>query len=448
MPLPSAIDAERHLLGVLLRDALPLPDGLIPSDFHEPKHQDIASAIKAVSDTGVPPDELVVTNKLREAKSPAEAHYISELTTSVGASLLNAGWADLIKRKAALRQISLTASRLLAHANEEGADPEALVAFTEGSLKAAKGRTDKRDTAELMPLSVLRSFDADNDPTCLVGNRWLCKGGSLLLVSQSGVGKSSFTLQMLICLAIGRPFFGIQAKRPLRIVMGQAENDSGDVAQAFQSICQGLMLYPDEERLLDENLHIYRDTHSVGPAFIERMRELIIRHNADWYTCDPLMSFCGIEVSDQKQMTEFLRHGINPVLEETGAVFMAVHHTTKPRSAKDKEGQTVADLAYAGSGSSELTNWAREVACLQRCQGDEPVFKFALTKRRGRAGLKDASDDFANEITIRHARQKGVVRWEYATPEEATPAQTATRPVRRDGDSSPAKGSPRRFQAD
>lgn len=448
MPLPSAIDAERHLLGVLLRDALPLPEGLLPSDFHEPKHQDIASAIKAVSDTGVPPDELVVTNKLREAKSPAEAHYISELTTSVGASLLNAGWADLIKRKAALRQISLTATRLLAHANEEGADPEALVAFTEGSLKAAKGRSVKRDTAELMPLSVLRSFDADNDPTCLVGNRWLCKGGSLLLVSQSGVGKSSFTLQLLICLAIGRPFFGIQAKRPLRIVMAQAENDAGDVAQAFQSICQGLMLYPDEERLLDENLHIYRDTHSVGPAFIERMRELIVRHNADWFTCDPLMSFCGIEVSDQKQMTEFLRHGINPVLEETGAVFMAVHHTTKPRSAKDKEGQTVADLAYAGSGSSELTNWAREVACLQRCQGDEPVFKFALTKRRGRAGLKDASDDFANEITIRHARQKGVVRWEYATPEEATPAQTATRPVRKDGDSSPAKGSPRRFQAD
>jgi hypothetical protein len=441
MPLPSAIDAERHLLGVLLRDALPLPDGLIASDFHEPKHQDIAAAIKAVSDTGVPPDELVVTNKLREAKSPAEAHYISELTTSVGASLLNAGWADLIKRKAALRQISLTATRLLAHANEEGADPEALVAFTEGSLKAAKGRAVKRDTAELMPLSVLRSFDADNDPTCLVGNRWLCKGGSLLLVSQSGVGKSSFTLQMLICLAIGRPFFGIQAKRPLRIVMGQAENDAGDVAQAFQSICQGLMLYPDEERLLDENLHIYRDTHSVGPAFIERMRELIVRHNADWFTCDPLMSFCGIEVSDQKQMTEFLRHGINPVLEETGAVFMAVHHTTKPRSAKDKEGQTVADLAYAGLGSSEFTNWFREVAVLFRCQGEEPIYKFGLTKRRGRAGLKDHANQFKGEIYIRHAAEKGVIRWEYSQP----PSEIASDVSSRDADSRPAKGSPRRL---
>jgi RecA-family ATPase len=296
-----------------------------------------------------------------------------------------------------------------------------------------------------MPLSALRSFDAANDPTCLIGNRWLCKGGSLLLVSQSGVGKSSFTLQLLISLAVGRPFFGIKPKRPLRVVLAQAENDGGDVAEAFQSITDGMMLYPDEERLLEENLHIYRDTRSVGPAFIERMKELTIRHNADWFTCDPLMSFCGIEVSDQRQMTEFLRHGINPVLEETGAVFMAVHHTTKPRSAKDKEGQTVSDLAYQGSGSSELTNWAREVACLQRCQGDEPIFKFALTKRRGRAGLKDHADQFANEITIRHARQKGVVRWEYAVPEEATAAQTATRPSQGRADSSPAKGSPRRF---
>jgi hypothetical protein len=265
MPLPSAIEAERHLLGVLLRDALPLPEGLIPSDFHEPKHQDTAAAIKAVADSGTPPDELVVTNKLREAKSPAEAHYISELTTTVGASVLNPGWADLIKRKAALRQISLTASRLLDHASEEDADPEALVAFTEGSLKAAKGRAKTRDTAEAMTLSSLRSFDAANDPTCLIGNRWLCKGGSLLLVSQSGVGKSSFTLQLLISLAVGRPFFGITPKRPLRVVLGQAENDGGDVAEAFQSITHGMMLHPSEERLLEENLHIYRDTRSVGP---------------------------------------------------------------------------------------------------------------------------------------------------------------------------------------
>jgi len=119
MPLPAALDAERHLLGVLLRDALPLPAGLIPSDFHEPKHADIAAAMVRCSEDGVAPDELVVTQRLREAKSPVEAHFVSDLTTAVGTSLVNPAWADLIRQKAALRQISLTASRLLEHANEE-----------------------------------------------------------------------------------------------------------------------------------------------------------------------------------------------------------------------------------------------------------------------------------------------------------------------------------------
>jgi hypothetical protein len=89
---------------------------------------DIASAVARLAEAGVAPDELIVTQRLREAKSAAEAHYISELTTIVGQSSLNPAWADDIKRKAALRQISLTAARVLEHANEDGADPEALVA--------------------------------------------------------------------------------------------------------------------------------------------------------------------------------------------------------------------------------------------------------------------------------------------------------------------------------
>jgi hypothetical protein len=84
-----------------------------------------------------------------------------------------------------------------------------------------------------------------------------------------------------------------------------------------------------------------------------------------------------------------------------------MHHTGKPKNG-DRDGQTVADLAYAGLGSSEFTNWFREVAVLFRCQGEQPIYKFGLTKRRGRAGLKDASGEFKGEIYIRHAAEKGV----------------------------------------
>jgi hypothetical protein len=106
------------------------------------------------------------------------------------------------------------------------------------------------------------------------------------------------------------------------------------------------------------------------------------------------------------------------VLEETGAVLLAVHHTTKPRSSKDREGQTDADLAYAGAGASELVNYVREVGVLQRAQGSEPIFKFSLTKRRNRAGMKNIDGDFSHEIYVRHARDRNSIRWEYSTAPE------------------------------
>jgi replicative DNA helicase len=44
MTPPNNVPAERHLLGVLLRDALPFPPDL-NDDFFEPAHADIAQAI-------------------------------------------------------------------------------------------------------------------------------------------------------------------------------------------------------------------------------------------------------------------------------------------------------------------------------------------------------------------------------------------------------------------
>ena len=42
MPIPSAIDSEQYLIGAVVSDNLE-PPALIPSDFLEPKHQDIWS---------------------------------------------------------------------------------------------------------------------------------------------------------------------------------------------------------------------------------------------------------------------------------------------------------------------------------------------------------------------------------------------------------------------
>ena len=439
MPNHQPADIERFLLGGLLRDSLPFPPGLIPSDFIEPKHQDISSAIVSLADEGIAADELTVTMRLRERKSTVEAFYVSQITSEVGASLLNPAWAEEVKKQSVLRHIHAVAQKTAELSADPATDPATLLAYTEGSLKAVQGRTTGSSAPVKMDAESLLAFDRTNDPNTVLGNRWLCKGGSALIVSQAGVGKSSLMMQAAVNWAVGgrKDFFGIRAKRPLRVVIVQAENDFGDVAEAYQDVVAGAELWPDERATLNDNLAIFRDTQSVGEAFPGMLRELIVTHRADLVFVDPLLSFAGIDIADQAQASRFLRHDLNRVLVDTQAVLIAMHHTTKPRAAKDKEGQTIADLAYSGAGSSEFVNYFREVAVLVRQQGDEPIFKFGLTKRRGRAGLKDCAGDFAGEITIRHSRKKGEIRWEYALPGEG---QTAEPPKDSQKSSSKARG--------
>lgn len=420
-------EAERFLLGVCLRDSLPLPKGLIPSDFIEPVHQEIASTILQLADEGISADELTVTVRLRENKSNVDTFYVSTLTTETGFTAYNNSWGDAIKRYSILRTISNIARKTAELANDPASDPERLLAYYEGSIKAVQGREEKKNGLVQFGKEDLLAFDRQNDPNTVLGNRWLCKGGSALWVSQSGVGKSSLCMQAAIRWSVGKDFFGIKPKHPLRIAILQKENDFGDTAEAYSDVFNGLRLFPDEQQLLEDNLAIFRDTVSFGDEFISTLRNLISTHRADVVFVDPLLAFSGIDVANQQEASKFCRVDLDGVLSETGCVLIAMHHTTKPRTAKDKEGQTIADMAYSGAGASEFTNYFREVGVLVRQAGEEPVFKFGFTKRRGRSGMKDLNGDFAGEILIRHARQKGCIRWEYADPSEVgiqTPSQS------------------------
>ena len=434
MTPPNNVPAERHLLGVLLRDALPFPSDLKPSDFFEPVHQDIAAAMLSLQVDGSAADELTVSQRLRDHGSPIDAATVSLLVSDAGSATYRPEHVELIADAALLRQASDIAAR--------ATDPDAIIEHYARLADKRKG-SKVRLGPQRMDFDALLSFERKEDPTTVLGNhRWLCKGGSLLIVGQSGTGKSSLMMQAAVHWCLGRDFFGIKSARPLRAIVLQAENDAGDISEALQDTIAGAYLDSTERSQLRDNLAIYRDTVSTGTTFTAALRDLVIEHKADIVFVDPLLSFAGIDVSDQEQASKFLRHDLAPILLETGAVLVAMHHTGKPKSSSDKEGHTVADLAYAGLGSSEFTNWFREVAVLFRCQGEEPIYKFGLTKRRGRAGLKDHEDQFKGEIYIRHAAEKGVIRWEYSQP----PSQSDSQPAQGHSDSSHAKGSPRRFK--
>ncbi|MBN8457555.1 MAG: AAA family ATPase [Verrucomicrobia bacterium] len=285
--------------------------------------------------------------------------------------------------------------------------------------EAGQKEADAPSSDAIMPISLLATYDTSHDPNNILGKRWLCRGGSLVVVGQSGIGKSSLCMQLMILWALGLPAFNITPVRPLRSLLIQAENDVGDLAEMYQGVRRGMGITPEQEAILEENIIIYRDTTRTGSDFVHAASALVDRHKPDLAWADPLLNYIGDEISDQRVISEFCCKMLNAVSLSTGVVWCLLHHTGKPsRDPKASSHWTSSDLAYSGLGSSALTNWARETAVLVRLktqEGEPPTFQFSMTKRRTRAGLRDTAGKTTDTIFLRHSTHGGIC-WEQCEP--------------------------------
>lgn len=275
---------------------------------------------------------------------------------------------------------------------------------------------DGQDLPQPITTDFLAGYDINHDPNHVIGHgRWLCRGGSLLITGQAGIGKSSFTMQMACSFALGRELFGIPVKHPLRVGVIQAENDDGDLASAFQGVTSAMNLTHGDRDTLKENLLFYTETVRTGEAFAEMVRKIVVRNRLDFLVCDPLLSYVGGDLSKQEVASNFLRNLIQPILKDTGVIICFVHHEGKPKPKEQTDGQTISDMAYSGLGSSELTNWARSIVTIRRESKDKPVFSFNLTKRGALAGMRLPNGHSTLTLTLKHA--EGKVLWEVCQPE-------------------------------
>lgn len=293
-----------------------------------------------------------------------------------------------------------------------GDKEQQLIALNIGAATWADWESEIQDHELPDEISVksLDEFDRTNDPNNLIGKRWLCKGGSLIVQGQSGIGKSSFLMQAAITWALGRDLFGIKPVMPLRSLVLQAENDLGDMAEMYQDVRKGMDLGNAARKQVADNLRFYREQSRTGIEFIRIADRLIRKTKAHVIFADPLLAFVGDDISKQEVASRFLRNWLNPVLSDTGVLWVWLHHVGKPRIAQGAHSTSIKEISYAGFGSSELVNWAREIATLTRDDGAEEVYSLSLSKRSERSGMVDAQDKPSTTIRLQHA--KGKILWE------------------------------------
>ena len=248
----------------------------------------------------------------------------------------------------------------------------------------------------------------------LLGIRYLCRAGGMLFVGPTGIGKSSWIMQGCIRWALGQTHFGIKPSKPLRILIIQAENDDGDVAEMRDGVFRGLGLSEAEKQAACEMIQVVCESSATGDQFVALVAKLASAHKPDLIIIDPLFAYIGGPV-DQVTCSHFLRNGLNPVLKAHDCGLILIHHANKPPQGREKADWQAGDFAYYGSGSAELANWSRAGVAL-RSIGSHDVFELVLGKRGKRAGIVDEAGQPVFKMTVKHS--KTGICWEPATEDE------------------------------
>lgn len=263
------------------------------------------------------------------------------------------------------------------------------------------------------PIEDLVRHDKD-DPNELIASRFLCKGGAMLFAGPTGVGKSSFMMQLALSFAAGRQCFGLIPPRKLRILLIQAENDEGDLAEMRDGVMAGLSLTP---RAIDGRLRVLTNDSSSGERFGTVLNTALHGQGYDMAIADPAFAYLGGDGSKQSEVGPFLRNTVNPIIHRHNVGFVLVHHTNKPSTGAEKKEWQASELAYLGAGSAEFSNWARAIMAIQAV-GSETVFRLVASKRGRRLSWRDDNGAHTTAKFIAYHRDAGIICWREATPEE------------------------------
>ncbi len=277
-------------------------------------------------------------------------------------------------------------------------------------------------------LAALAESEIDTESILLGvdGVRYLCRGGTGLIVAPSGVGKSTASAQQDICWALGRPAFGITPARPLKIVTIQAENDRGDLIHMARGIMAAMSLDRDERDQVDAGTVYISHNASTGAEFLAFVDRVVQHHRPDMLRIDPLMAYSGGDLTKPETIANFCRNGLNRIATGRGIGIIVVHHTPKMTSntanSQARKQWGAFDWQYSAAGGADLANWARAMLVIEPLSRD--LFAFRAAKRW--PGWRSDAGEVQHVRYFKRETEQGKVYWHDATPEDVATAGTQT----------------------
>ena len=251
---------------------------------------------------------------------------------------------------------------------------------------------------------------APTHDTVLLGNRYLSRGDGAIMVSTSGMGKSSLSIQAAMTWALGRKLFnGFDPRRPLKSLVCQSEDGDGDIAEIQLSMVHAMQLTETQQTQVGDNVRILTDRVHRGLSFVQELKRQIALFKPDLVIINPLLAFIDGDLNSAEDAGRFLREQLNSLNEPAQFAYIIVHHTSKP--PKEKTERRWNEVMYDMAGSGDLTNWARAIISLRPCD-EEGRFELSLAKRGRRAGVTRSipqgagwREEVVTKLGIKHSDQ-------------------------------------------
>ena len=218
--MPHDLDAEQSVLGSILIDSRCITDiiGVVqPEDFYLQQNKEIFEVIYSMFNLAQAIDPVTVLDKMREAGvyHDNSRDYIMQLMEITPTAANAVRYANIVREKAMLRNLSQAGVDITAMVQEQVGTPAEMLESAEKKIYALR-KGDRRDSLEHIGTILHKVYDRLNElaqsdsaiPGLSTGLRdldakinGLNKGNLLLVAARPAMGKTSFALNMALNVA-------------------------------------------------------------------------------------------------------------------------------------------------------------------------------------------------------------------------------------------------------
>src|SRR5260370_20213997 len=226
---PNGPDAEKGISSSCLKDQSVVAEvsrSVPVSHICSPVQSEMFKAVVDMSRAGMKIDLLTYTQFLRDRgvlDRVGGAGYVTEIQDFVPTSANVSSYVEIVRQKFILREM-ISVGTLLIRRSYGAQEDDTADIIDQGSSLIERIRLASQgpNGSEKFDFSDLMSFDSSHDPNCLIGNRYIVRGGSSLWAGGSGYGKSSLQLQLGVYWACGIPCLALPPVRPIKPLLIQS----------------------------------------------------------------------------------------------------------------------------------------------------------------------------------------------------------------------------------